>query len=63
MLYLTCTTIISVDLSHYGVSRAKDWVSVDCGTNTLIKQTDFLARKRSKCRQNTQELIFFFKIE
>ena len=33
MLYLTCTTITSVDLTHYGVSRAKDWVSVDCGTN------------------------------
>ena len=34
MLYLTCTTINSVDLAHYGVSRAKDWVSVECGTNT-----------------------------
>ena len=33
MLYLTCTTITSVDLAHYGVSRAHDWVSVDCGTN------------------------------
>ena len=33
MLYLTCTTITSVDLPHYGVSRAKDWVSVDCGTS------------------------------
>ena len=33
MLYLTCSTIISVDLAHYGVSRAKDWVSVDCGTS------------------------------
>ena len=32
MLYLTCTTITSVGLAHYGVSRAKDWVSVDCGT-------------------------------
>ena len=32
MLYLSCTTITSVDLAHYGVSRAKDWVSVDCGT-------------------------------
>ena len=32
MLYLTCTMISSVDLAHYGVSRAKDWVSVDCGT-------------------------------
>ena len=30
--YLTCTTITSVDLAHYGVSRAKYWVSVDCGT-------------------------------
>ena len=36
MLYLTCTTITSVDLAHYGVSRAKDWVSVDCGTNYNI---------------------------
>ena len=32
MLYLTCTTITSVDLAHYRVSRAKDWASVDCGT-------------------------------
>ena len=31
MLSLTCTTITNVDLAHYGVSRAKDWVSVDCG--------------------------------
>ena len=35
MLYLTCTTITSVDLAHYGVSRAKDWVSVYCGTNII----------------------------
>ena len=32
MLYLTFTTITSVVLAHYGVSRSKDWVSVDCGT-------------------------------
>ena len=32
MLYLTCTTITSVDRAHYGVSRAKDGVSVNCGT-------------------------------
>ena len=32
MLYLTCTTIFSVDLAQYGVSLAKDWVSVECGT-------------------------------
>ena len=31
MLYLTCTIISSVDLAHYGVSCAKDRVSVDCG--------------------------------
>ena len=36
MLYLTCTTITSVDLAHYGVSRAKDWVSVDCDTSIVI---------------------------
>ena len=35
MLYLTCTTITSVDLAHYGVSRAKDWVSIDCVTKTI----------------------------
>ena len=33
MFYLTCTTITSVDLAHYGVYRAKDWVSVNCGTS------------------------------
>ena len=32
MLYHSCTTKTSVDLAHYGVSRAKDWVSLDCGT-------------------------------
>ena len=32
MLYLSCTTITSVDLAHYGVSLAKDWIFVDCGT-------------------------------
>ena len=37
MLYLACTTITSVDLAQYGVSRATDWVSVDCGTNTYSK--------------------------
>ena len=32
MLYLTCTMITSVDLAHYGLSPAKNWVSVECGT-------------------------------
>ena len=36
MLYLTCTTITSVDLAYYGVYRAKDWVSVNCGTMKLL---------------------------
>ena len=36
MLYLTSTIIASVDLAHYGVSRAKGWVSVDCGTSSKI---------------------------
>ena len=36
MLYLTCTTITSIDLAHYGVSRAKDRVSVKCGTCTSV---------------------------
>ena len=34
MLYLTCTTIPSVELAHYGVSGAEDWVSGDCGTKS-----------------------------
>ena len=32
MLYLTCTTISSVDLAQNVVDLAKDRVSVDCGT-------------------------------
>ena len=35
-LSLTCTTITSVDLAHHGVSRAKDLVSVDCGTRNML---------------------------
>ena len=35
MLYLTCTMISSVDLAHYGVSRAKDWVSGDSGRSHI----------------------------
>ena len=29
-----CSVISSVGLAHYGVSRAKDWVSADCGTRS-----------------------------
>ena len=35
MLYFTCTMIFSVDLAHYGISRAKNWASVDCGTSSF----------------------------
>ena len=35
MLYLTCTMISSVDLAHYGVSCAKDWVFVYCSTRPV----------------------------
>ena len=30
-----CSMISSVVLAHYGVSCAKDWVSVDCGTTCI----------------------------
>ena len=33
MLYLTCTMISSANLVHYGIPRAKDWVSVNGGTS------------------------------
>ena len=33
MLCLTCTMISREDLTSYGISRAKDWVSVGCGTS------------------------------
>ena len=44
MLYLACTTMTSVDLTHYGVSRAKYWISVDCGTilYMTVKSADWL---------------------
>ena len=42
MLYLTCTMISSVDLAHYGVSHAKAWVSVDCGTILFVDIEDSL---------------------
>ena len=45
MLYLTCTTITSIDLAHYGLSRAKDWVSVKCGTS--VYQPNFYGSKKN----------------
>ena len=40
-LYFTCTMIPSVDLAHCRVSRAKDWVSVDCGTKLYIMRLHY----------------------
>ena len=37
MLYLTCNLVSSVDLAQYEVSRAKDWVFLNCGTIHFIK--------------------------
>ena len=50
MLYLTCTIISGVDLAHYGVSRAKDWVSVDFGRIAYIMDHPLFD---IKTRQNT----------
>ena len=56
MLYLTCTTISSVDLAHYAISRAQDWVSVDFGTSTLTSTsslaTDLYSIYPSKLQMN-----------
>ena len=35
-LYLTCTMIYSVDVAHYGVSFAKDWVQVYNDNSVVI---------------------------
>ena len=52
MLYLTCTTITSVDFAHYGVSRAKDWVSVDCGTISVKAVSVYIiAKMQEVCHQ------------
>ena len=70
MFYLTCTTIISVDLAHYGVSRAKDWVSVDCGTilnkphsriytrEKYSFETDFFSSANTVCRKSKMSSSF-----
>ena len=56
MLYLTCTTITSVGLAHYGVSRAKDWVSVDCGTTLNIPNFDIISRYFETLKRNFDKL-------
>ena len=41
MLYLTCTMLSSVDLAYYGVFRAKNRVSVNCGTKSFTNIIKF----------------------
>ena len=48
MLYLICIMIPSVDLAHYGVSHAKDWVSVDCGTVQTYFSTPLKCEQENK---------------
>ena len=45
MLCLTCTKITSVDLAHYGESRAKYWVSVDCRTRFITEIVEIVRNK------------------
>ena len=41
MFYLACIMISGVDFAYYRVSRAKDWVFVDCGTRAIIPMSRF----------------------
>ena len=64
MLYLTCTTIPSVDLAHYIVSHAKDWVSVDCGTNCfsgIFSNLYLYVRQRGVKLQNKMDFREIFR--
>ena len=49
MLYLTCTMISSIDLAHYGVSRAKDWVSMDYFTIIIKSVSAFTFGDKIGC--------------
>ena len=52
-LTCTCTLIFSVNLANYGISRAKEWVSVNCGTsiNTFDKNVVFRKSLLNFCQQ------------
>ena len=54
MLFLTCTMISSADLAHYGVPHAKDWVSVDCGTITLVPGPGVTGVANDRCIKYTK---------
>ena len=56
MLHLTCSLLSSVDLTHYGVSRTKDWISVDCGTMVVRRKET----EQSNCQTFFPNMFFFF---
>ena len=45
MLYLTCTTISSVDLAHYGVSRGYLWIVVQLVIVALNYESNYLVAR------------------
>ena len=51
MLYLTRTAITSVDLAYYGVSSAKDWISVEYGKDWVSVEYD-ICLYTSHCKQS-----------
>ena len=61
MLYLTCTTITSVDLAHYGIYRAKNWVSVNCGTSLFVhfRTNRAIQKHRHKITPGEQKQYLF----
>ena len=59
-VYLSCTMIFSVDLARYGISRAKDWVSVYCGTSILINK--FISLKMMSSLKTASILAVSYKI-
>ena len=63
MFYLTCTTITSVDLAHNGVSRAKDWVSVDCGTRHCYMVNCFPVKFNTVSMSSQFEINYFQRRE
>ena len=71
MLYFTCTMKSSVDLAHYGLSRAKDWVSLDCGRSAftvnaiipVMRARNIYTRqkkKEKKRKRNAYRRFFYF---
>ena len=55
MLFLSCTMISSVDLAHYGVSRAKDWV---LGKITAIILTVKHQKADKKVCKHSKHVLF-----